>query len=76
VKRLATTAQRILTYINENGIKQSFIASKIGMDDSALNARLKGRSKLTADDIEHICWALNKSPSDFLKPRAPERVGV
>lgn len=73
---MATAAQRILTYINNNGIKQNFIALKIGMDNSALSARLQGKTKLTAEDIEHICWALNKSPSDFLKPRAPEKVGA
>lgn len=70
------TAQRILTYINENGIKQNYIASKISMDDSALNARLKGKTRLSADDISLICWALGKEPSDFIKPRAPEEVGV
>jgi len=72
---LASTAQRIMDYINNNGIKQRFIAKKIGMKFSTLNSKLNGKSKLTAEDIEHICWALGKSPSDFIKPRPPEGGG-
>lgn len=72
---MVSAAQRISEYINNNGIKRRFVAKKIGMDDSALNARLNGKTRLTAEDIEHICWALGKSPSDFLKPCAPRKGG-
>lgn len=71
-----TPAQRIVKYIKEKGIKQAFISEKIGMNDSTLSAKLKGRIRLTTDDIEIICWALECMPSDFLSPRPPEQIGA
>lgn len=71
-----TPAQRILKYINENGIKQTYVARKIGMNVKLLNDKLHSRARITADEIELICWALGKTPSDFLKARAPQKVGA
>lgn len=65
-------AERILGYLKENGIKQTFVAKKIGMKPSQLNAKLHGKLRLLAVDIEKICWATGKNPSDFLKPRGPQ----
>lgn len=69
---MATPSERILKYITSNGIKQSFISKKTGINKSSLHAKLHGEINLTPREIELICWALNKSPSDFIKPRPPE----
>ena len=69
---MSTPAERILGYLNENGIKQTFIAKKIGVKPNDLNAKLHGKLRLLATDIEKICWATGKTPSDFLRPRGPQ----
>ena len=68
---METPAQRILKYMEENGIKQTHIARKIKMKPNVLNAKLHGRSRILAEELELLCWALGKTPSEFLKPRAP-----
>lgn len=71
-----TPAERILQYIKNKGIKQNFISQKTGMNDSTLSAKLNGKTRLTVDDIELICWAIECSPSQFLVPRAPKSIGA
>lgn len=69
---MSTPAQRILRYIEENGIKQSFVARKINMKENTLSNKLKGKSRITPEEMELLCWTLGKSPNDFIKPRAPK----
>lgn len=64
-----TPADRIRNYLRENGIKQKFIAEKIGMNMQTLSGKLNKHIRITADDIEKICGVLNCSPNTFLKPR-------
>ena len=64
-----TPAIRIKNYLNEKGIKQSFLASRSGINDSTLNAKLNGAIRLNADDIELICAALECEPNNFLRPK-------
>lgn len=67
-----TPASRILEYIKSNGITQVFVSKKTGISDKVLSSKLKGKTKLMAEDIEIICWALNQPPSEFISPRPPE----
>lgn len=73
---MKTPAERISEYLKENGITKAFVCRKTGISNSKLNEKLKGRVKISADDIEIICWALDKKPTDFLKPRPPEEIGA
>lgn len=64
-----TPADRIRDYLRKNGIKQKFVAEKIGMNIRTLNSKLNKHVRLTTDDIEKICGVLNCSPNTFLKPK-------
>lgn len=59
-------AQRIKEYIESNGLKQTFVAEKSGIDLSVLNSILNGKTKLTVDRLQLICKALDVEPAFFL----------
>lgn len=46
-------------YIEIRGIRQAFIARKIGMNKNALSNTLAGRRKLLADEYIKLCDALD-----------------
>lgn len=55
------------SYLENNGITQTYLSERSGMTTNALNLSLKGKRKLTADEYIKICDAL-KVPYDlFLK---------
>jgi transcriptional regulator with XRE-family HTH domain len=64
-----TAAKRIKKYLNDNGIKQSFLAKKTGIKPQTLNSKLNESIRLNADDIELICTATGQEPNAFLKSR-------
>lgn len=64
-----TPADRIRDYLRKNGIKQKFVAEKIGMNVRTLSSKLNKHVRLNVDDIEKICGVLNCSPNTFLKPK-------
>ena len=57
---------RVAEYIRNMGIKQTTICEKTGISVSALSAMLTNRRKMTADEFEKICIAIEKSPNDFM----------
>ena len=57
---------RIADYIRKMGIKQSVICEKTGISVWALSAMLTGNRRMTADEFEKICIALEKEPNDFM----------
>lgn len=59
-------AQKIKEYIEANGLKQTFVAEKSGIDNATLNAILNGKIRLTVDRLQLICEALNVKPEFFL----------
>lgn len=61
------TQNRIAQYITDNGIKQSFVADKSGINKVRLSVILTGKSRMFADEFVKICQALNKTPNDFMK---------
>lgn len=56
----------IKAYIADNGIKQNFVAEKIGMPPELLRRSLEGRRKLQADEFIAICGVLSLD-LDFFK---------
>lgn len=54
-------------YLQDHGIKQSFIAYKMGISTSNLSNKLNGRSKFDADFAIEFSKVLNISPNIFLK---------
>ena len=59
-------AMKIRKYIDENGLKQSYVAEKAGINNAVLNAILNGKTKLTVERLEIISKALGKQPEFFL----------
>lgn len=47
--------EKILFYINNHGIKQTWLAEQSDISVKTLNAILLGRQRLTADTFELIC---------------------
>lgn len=60
------TQKRIAQYISDNGIKQSFIVEKTGLDKNVISGILTSKRKMSADEYSLICKALNKQPNDFM----------
>jgi len=58
--------ERVSEYVLNNGIKQSFIVEKTGLNKDVISAILNKRRKMSADEFEKICKALNKTPNDFM----------
>ena len=56
---------KINAYINENGIKQVFIAQKTGLSPDTVSKILNGSRRIMADEFLDICTALNIDPNVF-----------
>ena len=59
-------AKKLKAYINEHGLKQTYVAEKSGIDVKTLNAILNGYIRLSVERLEQICKALDVSPNIFL----------
>lgn len=55
----------IKKYLDENGIKYSFLSEKIGMPMNMLSPLLNGKRKMSAEEYFTICSALNVPVSKF-----------
>ena len=58
--------ERVADYILNNGIKQMFVVEKTGLSKDVISAILNKKRKMSADEFELICKALNKAPNDFM----------
>lgn len=67
--------KKIKNYMEERGIKQSFLKEPLGMTASTLNALLNGNRKLSAEEYFKICDALGvpleyfRKESDWMRYR-------
>lgn len=59
-------AKILQKYLQDHGIKQSFVASKIGMSESSFSSRLNGRLKFSAEFAIAVSKALNIKADIFL----------
>ena len=58
---------KVAQYIEEQGIKQSWLAQKTGLTDNMISGILNGKRKMTADEFVRICKAIGKNPNDFME---------
>ena len=56
----------IIKYLEDKGIKQSFLSYKTGLSTGAISAILRGKQKLLIDDYIAICKALDVSLQFFI----------
>ena len=61
--------QRIKKYMNDNGIKQTFVSEKTGIPNPKLCASLNGKRRLQFEEYELICGALSVGTDMFLEPK-------
>ena len=57
-------AQAIQEYLISHGIRQTFVAEKCGWPKQKVNAIVRGKKKMTADEMAAICNAIDV-PYDF-----------
>lgn len=58
--------ERVAEYVQNNGIKQSFISERTGLSKVKVSMILNLNQKMTADELELFCKALKKEPNDFI----------
>ena len=54
-------------YLDDHGIKQSFVAHKMGISNPTFNSRIQGRLMFDADFAIAVSKALGIKPDIFLK---------
>lgn len=59
--------QKVKQYLEEHGIRQSFVAEKCGISTSTFNSMLNGKRKMYAEDLRMICYALEVPPEAFIE---------
>lgn len=60
-----TINAKISDYIKSRGIRQNFLAQKLGLDDAKASAMLNGKRKLTASEFLTFCEAFDVDPKAF-----------
>lgn len=58
--------EKIKNYIQEEGLKLSKIAERVGIPLSTFSAMLNGKRRITADEFIAICKALNVPLEQFV----------
>ena len=60
---------RISAYMRQMGISQASISKKTGISADKMCAIVNNRLRMTADEYELICKAIDKTPNDFFDVR-------
>lgn len=58
---------KVKEYLDENGIKYSFLSEKVGIPMNVLSPLLNGKRKMSVEEYFTICEALNL-PVDTFEP--------
>lgn len=58
---------KVKEYLDENGIKYSFLSGKVGIPMNVLSPLLNGKRKMSVEEYFTICEALNL-PVDTFEP--------
>lgn len=68
VRTTKENAGKILKdYLREHGIKQNYVAKKVGISSANFSGRLNGRLKFNADFALTVSKVLDIDPDIFLK---------
>ena len=62
-------ATAIAKHVKENGIKQTFLCKQTGLTKHCISTALNGKRKLSVDEYEKICTALNVPYEYFFEQR-------
>lgn len=78
----STVHQRVNRYVKEyvkkTGVKQSFIAQKLGYTPKRFSELLNGRALMRIEDLEKICNYFEVPATEFIKTNnnAPDQKGA
>ena len=59
------TGQKISEYLKENGIKQKWLADRIGVTETQMSNFLNSKATLSAELLFQICSVLGVSSEEF-----------
>lgn len=62
-----TIASTIRAYLQDHGIKQTFIAEKCGWSKQKMSHIVNGKSKMTVEDYQTLCRAIGVPYELFLE---------
>lgn len=65
---------KIKQYLDDNGISQTHVSNATRIPLPKLNLALNGKRRLTFEEYELICGAVNVGADKFLEPKKPELV--
>jgi len=57
---------RVAEYVKRLGIKQAAICAKTGINPKRMSGILTCKLKMTADEYEKICRAIEVQPNEFM----------
>ncbi len=60
-----TLAEKLSQAIDESGLKQKFIAEKVGISEQTISAMLNGRQKIDVETFFAIAVVLHLSPDQI-----------
>lgn len=66
-----SVGQKVKVYLETNGILQKELSGKTGISCSKLNLILNGKRRMSFDDYEVICEALEVDMAYFLETKKP-----
>ena len=69
-----TIQMKIADYIKNMGIRQSVLCEKTGIERAAMNGILNGKRKLSVDEFEKLCIAIEKNPNSFMGYESNEAI--
>lgn len=60
-----SVTENIRAIIKQKGLKQRYVAQRIGVSEKTFSAMLTGRQNILVDDVEKICDVLDVTPNDL-----------
>lgn len=60
-------SQKVQEYIKSHGIKQSFLAEQCGWSKQKTSTIIRGKKKMTAEELANICEAIGVTYDFFYK---------
>lgn len=66
--------ERISAAVADSGLKQKYIANRIGMSEPTFSAMLAGKRKIDVDEFFRLCQVLKKTPEELYRYERAEAV--
>jgi DNA-binding Xre family transcriptional regulator len=71
---MVKAGQRIKNYLQVNDITESELSQRTGFSEKRINSMLTGKGRISIDDMDRICKALETDPQSILDGRPDNKV--